>query len=99
MDEQEHDYADSIDGLMNAIAHADVEPNVYTVNIRKSDYMSGFTATVTFRTYDKTAISGFDAHGDSCDEALQKLYSNLIEKFGKCPHCGSYHHVANVEVK
>ncbi len=76
--------------LMNAIAGADVEPSVLTISVVRGGHMSGFLASVAFRTYNKDAVRDITTHGLSPEEALQRAYDNLMALYGPCPHCGRH---------
>lgn len=76
--------------LMDAIVRFDCQPSVWQVTIVKSDHRSGFDAVVEFRSTHKDSLRSISAHDDDPKKALETVYNQLKEKWGKCPHCGEY---------
>lgn len=84
---------DSLDDLMECISHADVEPHVYRVCLAKHNNNAGFDAYVEFRTSHMPDRAGsLSVHAPTAVGALELLKDELLARFGKCPHCGSYKH-------
>ena len=83
--------------LMKEITNADVRPEVYRAYLTASSFAFGFEASVSFRTNIRGA-SSLATHGGTPEEALTLLRDELISKFGKCEHCGSYRSPKHEEV-
>jgi hypothetical protein len=77
--------------LMDAIKTMDVQPSIFTVVVIASDHTLDYTASVNFRsTGAKDAPSSIDCHGDTVEEALERLMNTLAANFTRCPHCGRH---------
>lgn len=79
----------TVHGLMREITGADVRPSVYRLSLTATDFAFGYEASVNFRSNVRGA-SSLSAHGTTPEETLTLLRDELISKFGKCEHCGSY---------
>ena len=80
----------SVKALLDVIKHFDCEPAVYDVHLVAASHMSGYDATVYFRTYTKGAARSVSTHGDTPEETLQYLLIVLQDQWGPCPCCGQY---------
>jgi len=76
--------------LLDEIRKFDCEPGVYRVSVMAWDHRLGYTATAEFRSTVPNTIESIDAHGDTPEDALNKILLDLQQRFGKCPHCGHY---------
>jgi hypothetical protein len=77
-----------VDNIMTGITRME-QPNVFTVTIMKSDHSSGFRAMATLRAgHDRAHLEEITTWGETSREAAQKLFEELKETFGPCPHCG-----------
>jgi len=80
-----------IEKLLREIANLDIQPSVYKVFLTHSDHYVGFNAFVDFRT-NVEGPSSIETHAETPEKALISLKNELIANFGKCQHCGQYHH-------
>ena len=71
--------------LMRKIALADIEPPVYNLNLSTCGHRAGFQATVSFRC---SNIRHLSTRGGTPEQALDELLTELLDRFGACPHCG-----------
>ena len=82
----------SVSELMNDITHADIKPDVFKVFVVATDHTTGFTAFINFRSNytNPNGMSSVEAHADTAEDALKNLKNELLQRFGKCEHCGNY---------
>ena len=75
-----------VESAMNAIKYFDCQPPVFKVFLMASDTLQGFDAWADFRSWGD--CSSVSAHGETPEEALEKLHNVLKQSFSKCPACG-----------
>ena len=80
----------SIDELMRYIAHADVDPGVFRVNLTASSHMDGFDAILELRGSAEEEHAELFHHAGTAEAALLGVGRLLEAAHGRCALCGQY---------